>query len=410
MTVTYGFYNSIDHDRVYDALQFSNLFNGIIKDGIFMSVGDAFPTTAKGGMSIGIGTGRAWFNNTWTNNDAELLLIADAASVAQNRIDLTVIEVNTSESVRANTIKIVKGTPAVTPVAPTLVHTSEINQYAISQLYIPAGLTTFTAANITNLVGSTATPFITGVMATISIDAIVAQWESEFNNWFNDLVTNLTTDAAGNLQNQINVLESGSALSVKGRPVNSLGDISNIVANADRQVLQRSGTNLIFDLLSHENMSNRTRTIYVPAIFSTTPTVTPSSSGPGHRMPTNVRTSVYSTMVVPMDFLSDGVVIAVIRESVGSAGNMYKFSVVAKHVVLPNPNLLETSATGVEEVYARQTAGQFMARTLTPVAIPTVGKNHLLTLSVNRWGDDVQDTYENDLYALGFIFQYTADS
>lgn len=42
---TYGFYNSQDHDRVYDANDFSAIFNGIINDGVFMSVGDKFNVT-----------------------------------------------------------------------------------------------------------------------------------------------------------------------------------------------------------------------------------------------------------------------------------------------------------------------------------------------------------------------------
>lgn len=49
---TYGFYNSNDKDRVYDAKDFSEIFNGIINDGVFMSVGDKFnvtPVSDQGG-------------------------------------------------------------------------------------------------------------------------------------------------------------------------------------------------------------------------------------------------------------------------------------------------------------------------------------------------------------------------
>ena len=37
MAVTYGFYNSSNGDRKYNALQFSRLFEGIIRDGGFLN-------------------------------------------------------------------------------------------------------------------------------------------------------------------------------------------------------------------------------------------------------------------------------------------------------------------------------------------------------------------------------------
>ena len=41
MSVTYGFYNSINGDRKYNALEMSSIFDGIIVDGVYMSIGDA---------------------------------------------------------------------------------------------------------------------------------------------------------------------------------------------------------------------------------------------------------------------------------------------------------------------------------------------------------------------------------
>ena len=38
MSVTSGFYNGLSHDRKYNAVQMSSLFDGIINDGIFQSI------------------------------------------------------------------------------------------------------------------------------------------------------------------------------------------------------------------------------------------------------------------------------------------------------------------------------------------------------------------------------------
>lgn len=46
MSVTYGFYNSLNGDRKYNAEQVSSLFDGLIIDGVFASIGTAFAVKA----------------------------------------------------------------------------------------------------------------------------------------------------------------------------------------------------------------------------------------------------------------------------------------------------------------------------------------------------------------------------
>lgn len=70
MSVTYGFYNSKNKDRRYDAIQMSSIFDGIIRDGILQHVGTAMMVKESTGMMVNVGIGRAWFNHTWTLNDA----------------------------------------------------------------------------------------------------------------------------------------------------------------------------------------------------------------------------------------------------------------------------------------------------------------------------------------------------
>ena len=42
MALTSGFYNSINGDRTYNAEQMSSIFDGIINDGVFASIGKVF--------------------------------------------------------------------------------------------------------------------------------------------------------------------------------------------------------------------------------------------------------------------------------------------------------------------------------------------------------------------------------
>lgn len=90
MSVTYGFYNSKNKDRRYDAIQMSSIFDGIIRDGILQHVGTAMMVKESTGMMVNVGIGRAWFNHTWTLNDALLPLTVPQSEVILNRIDAVI--------------------------------------------------------------------------------------------------------------------------------------------------------------------------------------------------------------------------------------------------------------------------------------------------------------------------------
>lgn len=197
MSVTFGFYNSVNHDRRYNALQMSSIFDGIIRDGIFMSIGTAMVVKAASGMTVNVGEGRAWFDHTWTLNDSELPVKLEASELILNRIDTIVLDVDHRDSMRANSIIALKGTPASNPVAPTLIRSTEHNQYPLCNIYVKAGVTEITQSNITNLVGTGSCPFITGILESIDIEDLVSQWEAQWNEFYNaqTLDMQLTADA-----------------------------------------------------------------------------------------------------------------------------------------------------------------------------------------------------------------------
>ena len=184
MSVTYGFYNSKNRDRRYDAIQMSSIFDGIIRDGVLQHFGTAMMVKESEGMMVNVGIGRAWFNHTWTLNDALLPLTLPLSEVILNRIDAVVLEVDARESVRANSIKIVKGTPASSPKNPTLIKTNDRWQYPLAYIRVNAGVTSIRQANITNCVGTSACPFVTAPLEKMSIDALVAQWGDQWKAFY----------------------------------------------------------------------------------------------------------------------------------------------------------------------------------------------------------------------------------
>ena len=183
MSVTCGFYNNYNDGRKYNASQMSRLFDGMITDGVFASIGDCLVVNATSGNIVTVGTGKCWFNHTWTENDAPLLVTCPDTHPVLNRIDAVVVEVNSNENIRDNFIKVVSGVESSKPVKPTLANADGVYQHALCYIYRAADTTEITQADITNAVGTDETPFITAMLQTISLDKLLGQWESELDQF-----------------------------------------------------------------------------------------------------------------------------------------------------------------------------------------------------------------------------------
>lgn len=183
MSVSSGFFNSLNGDRKYNAAQMSAIFDGLIIDGVFASIGTAFAVKAAGGLTVNVGIGKAWFDHTWTVNDSILPLTAPEAEVLLDRIDAVVLEVNGTESVRENTIKFVKGNPSSAPSRPTLTNEGNVHQYPLCYIYRKYGTAVINQADITPMVGTESTPFVTGILQTISLDELLGKWQDELDRF-----------------------------------------------------------------------------------------------------------------------------------------------------------------------------------------------------------------------------------
>lgn len=183
MSVSSGFFNSLNGDRKYNAAQMSAIFDGLIIDGVFASIGTAFAVKAAGGLTVNVGIGKAWFDHTWTVNDSILPMTAPEAEVFLDRIDAVVLEVNGMESVRNNTIKFVKGNPSSAPSRPTLTNEGNVHQYPLCYIYRKYGTAVINQADITPMVGTESTPFVTGILQTISLDELLSKWQDELDRF-----------------------------------------------------------------------------------------------------------------------------------------------------------------------------------------------------------------------------------
>lgn len=203
MAITYGFYNSMNGDRKYDAVQLSSIFDGVIRDGVFQSIGGYLATKPGTGMQVLVSPGKAWFDHTWTVNDADLPLDISPSDLTLSRYDAVVLETDATKSVRENSIKVIKGTPASAPQKPTLTNEGDVHQHPLAYILVPGGSSSIQVQNIDIMVGKTECPFVTSILESVSIEALLEKWEGEFRVWFGDLQDQMSGDVATNLQNQI---------------------------------------------------------------------------------------------------------------------------------------------------------------------------------------------------------------
>lgn len=203
MAFTCGFFNSQNGDRKYNAEQMASIFDGLIKDGVYDTIGEIFAVTPGTGMQVLVGSGRAWFDHTWNNNDAPYPLAITAADVSLPRYDAVVLETNHSDTVRTNRLRVLTGTPASNPVKPTMTSTANVKQHPLAYIKVTAGATAITQSMIEVVVGTSECPFVTGIIETAQIDALFQQWNGEFDAWFENLKAQLSDNVVANLQGQI---------------------------------------------------------------------------------------------------------------------------------------------------------------------------------------------------------------
>ena len=197
MSFSFGFYNSVNHDRKYDSKQISSMFEGLITDGVYRNVGDCFALSVNDGLKLNVGAGRAWFDLTWSYNDTPYILTLQESHAVFDRIDAIVIRVN--KSARTNEFAVVTGTPASDPVKPTLQNADGVFEHPLGYVTVGKGKTALSATDINQVIGTTECPFVTSLMESVSIDKLMKNWVNEFDILFAELKKQTSQAAAGTL-------------------------------------------------------------------------------------------------------------------------------------------------------------------------------------------------------------------
>lgn len=145
MAVTYGFFDSRNGDRKYNADQMSEYFRGIVSGGVFQHLDGGLQVTAGTGLSVNVAAGRAIVQNRWIQNSASLPLSISAASETYGRKDAVVLRLDSSARTVSITVK--TGTPAASPAAPSMTRSGGVYEMALAYVNVAAGATSVTVTD-----------------------------------------------------------------------------------------------------------------------------------------------------------------------------------------------------------------------------------------------------------------------
>lgn len=180
--VTYGFFDSINGDRRYNADQMSEYFKGLIGDGIYESIGDAFVVEAGSGMNVTVGSGRAVIDCKWLDNDSDASVEISVADLSHPRYTSVVLRLN--YETRSMEIGTIDGTPAASPEKPERTWDDSIKELVVADVYVPAGATQVSDAYIEDTRSLEECGWVTGLITQLDISNLYRQWVALFNDYF----------------------------------------------------------------------------------------------------------------------------------------------------------------------------------------------------------------------------------
>lgn len=212
MSISYGFFNSVNGDRVYNANSFNDYFAGLIsQNGIFSSYLDALEVSVIDLTTINVATGKAMVDGCWFKNDAVFELNLEVPDTLLPRQDSIILRKDFAS--RTITFEVITGTPASFPIPYQPVRNTSFFELVLARVNIPANASSL---NYENIIDTRYEPDLCGLITVLIEQPDLSQvramysslymnllvqmqtWQNEqkeqFNEWFSKLTDTLNVD------------------------------------------------------------------------------------------------------------------------------------------------------------------------------------------------------------------------
>lgn len=204
-------------DRAYSDADFAKFFSAWFANGVFINVGGGLKVaTSNNGMSITLKSGAANINGRvyYLNNDQTFTV--PVASNAQDRTDSLVIRLNLSSRV-INAVYKNSDT--------TVTRNDNVTELQVAKITVPKSASTISDTNVADMRSNDAVCGLASPTDPIDVGDFTTQYEALFNSqltqnandftaWFANLKSQLDSNQASNLQNQINTNKANIDLKI----------------------------------------------------------------------------------------------------------------------------------------------------------------------------------------------------
>lgn len=231
-----GFFNAAEtdtgvYDRTYDAEDFAKYFATFIGNGVFVNPSNQLKVVPKTGLTVTVKAGKAFIDGYWYELDEDMDIALNANGTPGTITDVIACTLN--KSTRTITTAKKESVSSTLPVNNGTTH-----ELILAIISVGVGVSSLTASNITDTrPDNTYCGYVGALIEQPDFGNLFSQLESQFNDWFDKMKGQLSTDAAGNLQNQIGVL-SNLKTKVKTSIVNAINSLyENTV---DKMILKLS--------------------------------------------------------------------------------------------------------------------------------------------------------------------------
>lgn len=201
MSIVGGFFNAKNvnglYDRVYNAEDFAAYFANFISSGVFAQPSNQMKVVPGGGLSVDVSVGKGYIKGYWVDVPQTHHLTVSPNMAGQTEQIKVVCKIDFGN--RVPVLEVQENVESLLP--------ENDYELVLATFSLQVGESEITAAMITDRRPDDAyCGFVTGLVDQIDFTELMSQQKAQFNEWFDAMKGQLSEDAAGNLQIQIDAL------------------------------------------------------------------------------------------------------------------------------------------------------------------------------------------------------------
>lgn len=206
-------------DRAITSAPLRQLIKKMLSNGVLPNPSTNLQVQPGTGMNVIVNPGFAVIEGGLKYEESKRTLAVQASDSTYDRIDTVVLRWNDNINARICDFYVIKGLPASSPVRPELNRESSVYEIGLADIFIPANSSAISSARITDTRYESSRCGIISSIAEFDSDTIYDQVradlagfkteeQAQFLAWFETIKGQLSEDAAGNLQVQIDNLKT----------------------------------------------------------------------------------------------------------------------------------------------------------------------------------------------------------